>query len=573
MALQGPATTLNTINTLVRDVVTQIDSLAASVSSYKSLSEALSAESIQSVDDALSSALSYVRVLRNFRSPVNSLPPEILTIIFKCLTEPNAHGETPKPQNTSPADWIYITHVCKYWRDSALAYPFMWSPVVFEPRDLASPSSLPYLCLERSLGAPLDVQIRCEKDMDVRIWSELAGRSSRLRKLHVIDLLDANHLERLCEPAPLLQTLHIEVSPDLLDRRWEGEEVPDELPELFAGSTPALRHLKFALFTSFSNNRFQNLATLHLSHQLYRTPGDLTRLFSLLEASLHMEELALTDCDLDGTHEGPAPTDGRFLPMYRLRRAAFVGCHATLVGSVLARLEVAHDGLALVCRDWTPGARPLSAVFPARGTSRLHALDAVSALALDYDRATVTAAGAHTAVRLGFENDMDVADGVVPALGALFPLHAVRTLALAGIELRAAPFWRAFLAGFPALTALTLWLPPTGTAKWIDALRAGPPGAAYPAPLLDTLTLFPPHADIWDTVADVVCSRARDGHPIRVLRVLMEAGTRDAAIRGAFEDLDVASLEPYVESVVREVVSCYPSDISVPEEHRTFIMQ
>ncbi|GJE93471.1 hypothetical protein PsYK624_096300 [Phanerochaete sordida] len=569
---------LGSIKTLAHDIVQRIDSLALAVNSYKSLSESLATDSIQGVDDALSLALSHVRVLRNFRSPVNSLPPEILTTIFRCLMEPETQpqqhrtltGVAPSA-GTATRIPISITHVCRYWRDSALGCPLLWSPIVFEPKDMATKYSLPYLCLQRALGAPLDVQIKCSKSMDPQIWSVLAARSSRLRRVQVIDLLGPEQLRELRQAVPILHTLHIEVSHDLFDRRWEGEDLLDELPELFAGSTPALRHLKLNLFTSFSTNRFANLEVLHLSHQIYRERGDLASLFALLEASLQLEEVSLTDCHLAFAHEGPVPTGDRFLPLYRLRRLTLVDCHASLVSSVLARVETAHGGIALLIKDWTPS-RPLNALFPPPATSRLHALAGVTALALDYDRAEVRAGGGGSAVRLALEPDLDTADALAPALAALFPLHALRSVALAGIELHGAPFWRGFLGALPALAHLALWLPPTQPQKWVEALRPDA-GTAYPAPLLDTLTVFPPYPAVLDAAAAVLQARAEDGHRLRVLNVVMEERTRDAEIRRAFEGLDIAALEQFVDRVVQDVVSRYGHEFPVPEEHRAFIAQ
>lgn len=511
-------------------------------------------------------------------SPVNSLPPEMLTTVFACLAEagapPVTETSTSVAPRASPREWIPVTHVCRYWRDSALGFPFIWSPIIFEPQDTANESSLPYKCLQRSLGAPLDVQVKCNGAMDIQVWDKLAARSARLRKLHVQGLLELDQLCHLRHEAPLLQSLHIGVSPELLDKRWGGEDLPDELPELFAGCTPALRDLDVSVFTTFSTNRFANLSVLRLSHQLYRTASDLRHLLSLLEASPNLEELSLTSCDLDSADEGLAPTDERLLPMYRLHRLAFVSCHASIISSVLSHVELDNDGLALVCKDWMPEDRPITTIFPSKAASRLHPLQSITALDLNYDGAEVTATGAHTAVRLVFENDLDINDSIAPSLGFLFPLHALQSLALAGIELHGTPFWRGLFGAMPVLTKLTFWLPPTDSEKWLDALCAEGDGP-YPVPQLATLCIFPPYPEIWETVTAVVQTRADDGHPIRVLNVVMSETTRDASFRRTFEGLDVAKLESCVERVVLDVVPRYREElpVPVPEEHRTFLAQ
>lgn len=471
-----------------------------------------------------------------------------------------------------------MTHVCRYWRESALGYPFMWSPVVFEPEDVKNQSSLPYQCLQRSQGAPLDVQINLhDEPVDVHLWDMLATRCSRLRKFHVTDLIDTEQLKRFRYEAPLLQSLDIDISFELRDRRSDGEDIPDELPELFAGTTPSLRHLSLSFFSRFSTNRFANLASLRLSHQLYRTEGDISHLLALLVASPNLEELSLTDVALASAQDGASPTlsptDTPCIPMHRLRRLALVACPAALVSTLLWRLELG-DGVGIVLRDWTPADRPLELLLPPVSAARLRALDALTGLALTYDSAEAHAWGRHGALRLAFDHDLDVAERIAPGLRAALPLGALRELRLAGIELHGADFWRATFRALPSLARLVLWLPPTEPAKWLAALAAEQPAAAtraYPAPVLDELCVFPPFPEVWGTLAALVRARKEDGHPVRVVRVMCEEGTRDAAIRKAFEGWKASArcLEAFVQDVKFEVVSQY-RHVDVPEEFWTF---
>jgi hypothetical protein len=511
-------------------------------------------------------------------SPINSLPPEILTHIFACLTEPKRHvanGAMFTPKG-NPKEWVPVTHVCQYWRDSAIEYPFMWSPVIFQPEDIKNESSLPYKCLQRSLGASLDVQVKCDASMDNQLWNKLAARCDRLRKFHISDLFDIEQLRCLRHEALLLQSLNIQVSDDLVDQRADGREMPDELPELFAGTTPALRYLTLRFFTKFSTNCFANLSVLHLSDQLYCDASDVDSLLVLLRASPNMEELSLMSCNLKSidSFASPAlaPTDDVFLPMYRLHQLAFVGCHATIMALILSRLELGTDGTGILCKDWMPSDRPLASIFPSKATSRLHPLQDLTALDLTYDTAEATATGPSNALRLVFENDLDVVDGIVPGLRFLLPLHALETLSLAGVELHDAPFWRDTFAALPALRRLVLWLPPTEPVKWLDALRPQGDGP-YPAPALGELCVFPPYPDAWDAAVMLAQRRAADGRPLRRLRVMCEEGTRDAAIRRAFEGwkAEATVFDGIVEDVSLESVPRYRQGDVLPEQYRTFI--
>ena len=371
--------------------------------------------------------------------------------------------------------------------------------------------------------------------------------------------------------AVCLETLRIDVSQDLLDERDEDGDVNDELPQMFAGVTPGLRHLSLRFFTKFSTNNFANLNVLHLSDQLYRRMEDIHHLLVLLTASPGLEELSLTSCDLGVVASFATPAEDGYIPMYHLRRLSFVDCHAAIMNRVLSCIELGNDGIGILCKGWEPSEQPLSSIFPPKHASRLHALHDITTLDLTYDTAEILATGPSTAVRLV----LDVTETLLPSLAALFPLPAISELRLAGIDLHAADVWRSAFASMPSLRRLVLWLPPTDPAKWLAALDGGRRlGAAvpFPAPALAELCVFPPYAEAWGAVAALVRRRRADGHPLRRLCVLCERDTRDAALRRAFEGwkADVAALDGAVEEVVFETVPRYRRG-DVPEAFRTFI--
>lgn len=530
----------------------------------------------------LTLATSRLRLLRNTLLPVNTLPPEILTSIFRTLSSPKTHSSPSTehaviPHKAKPREWIPITHVCRYWRDTALGYPFLWSPIVFEPADIRNENSLPYECLHRSLGAPLDVQIKCGESSDDQVWDKLSARCGRLRKFHVVDLLDVNSLEKFRGEAPILQSLQLQVNYKLIDQRDDGETLDGVLPPMFAGHTPALRYLTLSFFTSYSSNHFENLAELRLSDQLYHASSELSHLIALLESSPNLEELSLTKCNISSAEEemflATSPVQERPLPMYRLQRLAFIECHASIISEVLARLELSSEGVAIVCRGWEPSERSLTSIFPPKHRSRIYPLSDISTLDLTYDDSEIIATGPSTTVRLTFDDDMDVADEIAPSLPFVFPLHTLRELRIAGIELRGSDFWQHFFGTLPALSKLALWLPPTDSDKWLIALSSEAlNGRPYPVPVLSELCIFPPFPAIWDTLTWLAQSRAKDGHSIARIRIMCHTGTRDASIRRAFEGwkADSAALEGFVEEVVFDTVEQYCSK-DVPEMHRTFV--
>jgi len=450
---------------------------------------------------------------------------------------------------------------------------------VFEPADIRNEYSLPYECLHRSLGAPLDVQIKCGSTADDQVLDKLAARCGRLRKFCVVDLVNVGDLTHFRGDAPILQSLQVLVGDKLIDRRDDGDvDLSDVLPPLFAGHTPALRYLTLNFFTKFSSNRFENLTELHLSDQLYHSSDDISHLIALLEASPNLEELSLMKCSISSTEEESSlaisPEEERFLSMYRLRRLAFIECHANLITRVLVRLELSCDSVAIVCRGWQPAERSLTSIFPPKHKSRLYPFSDTSMLDITYDHCSLVATGASSTIHIGFDDDLDVSEEIAPSLPFIFPLQTLRELRLTGIELRQVDFWQHMFGCMPALNRLVLWLPPTDSDKWLRALGSeGLNGRPYPVPMLAELCIFPPFPLIWDTLTWLAETRAKDGHALRRMRIMCLAGTRDASLRRAFDKwkADCAVLERSMEEAVFEVVEEFRSLDYIPKAHRTFI--
>ncbi|KAI0727715.1 hypothetical protein C8Q72DRAFT_742152, partial [Fomitopsis betulina] len=58
--------------------------------------------------------------------PVSRIPPELLSKIFLHSAGHRADPASP-PQLR---DWIYVTHVCSHWRETALQCAALWSRVI-----------------------------------------------------------------------------------------------------------------------------------------------------------------------------------------------------------------------------------------------------------------------------------------------------------------------------------------------------------------------------------------------------------------------------------------------------------
>ena len=112
----------------------------------------------------------------NAVTPVNRLPPEILSAIFslavaKTVIRGGAHRALP---------WARITHVCRRWRTVALDCPSLWAHLQF-----GNPL-FTQVMLERSGAAPLTVTVP-DEDHIHRFESVLSIALSQLDRLRAVE--------------------------------------------------------------------------------------------------------------------------------------------------------------------------------------------------------------------------------------------------------------------------------------------------------------------------------------------------------------------------------------------------
>ncbi|KAG8727314.1 hypothetical protein FRC11_013521 [Ceratobasidium sp. 423] len=132
---------------------------------------------IQQMDDDLSSHEENARRVRHVLKkarwhvarlvPINSLPSEILTRIFRLvLVEPCTYGlylgylSRRKPFSRSQSS-DRIAQVCSRWRGIATAYPFLWTHVDIPLAQISSPRLLSYakLHVQRTGNLPLEIHV------------------------------------------------------------------------------------------------------------------------------------------------------------------------------------------------------------------------------------------------------------------------------------------------------------------------------------------------------------------------------------------------------------------------------
>lgn len=192
-------------------------------------------------------------------SPINRLAPELLTRIFLALKDPGhlAVAVTSDEKRESRLQWIWITHVCTYWREVALAFTRLWSDLTdVNLRNLGLVEAF----LKRSENSPLTVILATTdlEDYSHSIALVLSHvhrvRTLKLMKMHA-DSEGETILDRCRgKSAPILESLALESS--YSSRRWMY------LPATFlAGGCPSLRSLDVVM-------RIANWETLPLGASL-----------------------------------------------------------------------------------------------------------------------------------------------------------------------------------------------------------------------------------------------------------------------------------------------------------------
>ena len=240
-------------------------------------------------------ALRSIGVIRNAFAPINTLPLEILAHIFSMLIFDDQVPKAFLPDlsvREQPHAWIAVTHVCRHWRETAMAFPFLWSTI-------DSDSALAALAfLNRSAASSLRVYLRdaaygsrYSPSLErARFMQSIAHHSDRFLELHIQPQFryGSKILQALSRPAPHLKSLSVMLN--------LGKDEPQELPMLFNGRTPELERLTLANFTTWPGNDFgPNLTHLCLLDQHPRGRMSMRDFVEFLGSCQRLQELVLVD--------------------------------------------------------------------------------------------------------------------------------------------------------------------------------------------------------------------------------------------------------------------------------------
>ena len=265
--------------------------------------------------EALKVVAADFRTQRNALSSIGSLPAEILSRIFAlhALHQPPGEvlwetddSEEPPSLSQLELGWITVTHVCRRWRNVALANPSLWARIAFSLGDRWVDEML-----ARAGPAPVIYERLYDKGVKISAQKELstlAMHLHRIQRLIIYDEKDVkllpsilhgilssscprlNHLELVGAPASFLSlepAFVRENSAHLKHLRLHNVALP-----WGSWSWGSLRTLKINAVTRFKPEPKDAPADAHLTFDF---PSE-SSLFSTLAAMPVLERLELLEC-------------------------------------------------------------------------------------------------------------------------------------------------------------------------------------------------------------------------------------------------------------------------------------
>jgi len=292
-----------------------------------------------------------LRFAINPTSPINKLPPEILTRCFLYLVPyfPLTIGPS-----TNQNEWIRVTHVCKYWRAVAIGFSGLWSRVEFTRPEILE------MYLERSRSRPLEVCLQhvghefrqtvnpptCDNEMlgmlaplGLQIHS-LVIHKDRLPLHGSCDFLEGS--------LPILETLSI-----TSDIGWENDskdEPETRLMALFKGGLDSLRQLFIPECTPWPHNDFKNLRLICLYNQS-ALEYELPELLGMLRGSPELEELYLRQHE-SSEFIGELPQNlGPTFQAHSLKKLRLHNFSNDAIVGILSTMRLQANGVAVNISD------------------------------------------------------------------------------------------------------------------------------------------------------------------------------------------------------------------------------
>ena len=243
-------------------------------------------------------------------------------------------------------DLVSVTHVCRSWRQVAIAAPELWTEITMVNQEAAK------AFLGRSGAVPLkvDLQLGSGAKIDQDLLEAVIPHVHRLRQLSLFTHRGLGPARSMpfTEPAPLLERLAIYYP------------LGDRPILLFGDQAPRLRELSMFSNGLWLKNQLWTLTSLHvtLSH-VRRVPSDFYPFFDMLRRCPALEEMFVSWGGWGVQLESPQlPT----VPLHRLRKLLLHSFHVGNAKSFLHNFDLKADGIAIHLRGVRPDPQENSAI-------------------------------------------------------------------------------------------------------------------------------------------------------------------------------------------------------------------
>ena len=261
-----------------------------------------------------SEVLSLVRTLKNSFTPINQIPPEVLSLIPGHCDD----GE----------DLITLTHVCRGWRDVFTSCSPLWTRLDFINVDKTR------TYIQRSQSSPLDICLKYTGHLD-DAFSLAIPHLHRLKSLTIrMDALPDILTHFRCQ-APLLEELNIALYRD-------RNPILDNM--LFGGVPPPLRMLTLEGDITITHLPWNNMANLQVLTLRSLSSGyDVTRLLDFFESAPLLHTVVLRGSIPDSSDAPPQ----RIVPLPHLKTLTI---HGSSLHFILLNHLCIPTGASLILR-------------------------------------------------------------------------------------------------------------------------------------------------------------------------------------------------------------------------------
>ncbi|THH18260.1 hypothetical protein EW146_g2679 [Bondarzewia mesenterica] len=283
----------------------------------------------QSVDDDIAHSpphlIHALRSRRNEFAPISQLPVEIMTAVFKELTE-CIYGKTGYSGQDRifgyDPGWIVVLQVCLLWRNIALAFPALWTNIVFTKGRLTE------VMLQRAKNMPLNLLLGITgSKLDDRVLANVSLVLPYISRARMLSFYGQPvHLlaEAGMQLPSTLKKLHLHLDAGSPPVMFSPSFLPESMPNLQVLSVQGVG-------LPLSTTTFPNLTVIELRQLHPDSKLDITQLMSLLGPVRRLHSLKLSEA-LKKTFGGFVPCE--FVrPPIDLRRLVYFSADESAVDS------------------------------------------------------------------------------------------------------------------------------------------------------------------------------------------------------------------------------------------------